>query len=80
MKKFLAIVLALCMVVALAACGNSAPAPAPAAEEAPAPAAEEAPAEEAPAAAGSGSLKIWVPDATKDFTEKQVASFMEAHP
>ena len=80
MKKFLAIVLALCMVVALAACGNSAPAPAPAAEEAPAPAAEEATAEEAPAAAGSGSLKIWVPDATKDFTEKQVASFMEAHP
>ena len=53
MKKFLAIVLALCLVVALAA----------------------------PAyAAGDKTLKIWVPDATKDFTEKQVASFMEAHP
>ena len=53
MKKFLAIVLARCLVVALAA----------------------------PAyAAGDKTLKIWVPDATKDFTEKQVASFMEAHP
>ena len=53
MKKFLAIVLALCLVVALAA----------------------------PAyAAGDKTLKSWVPDATKDFTEKQVASFMEAHP
>ena len=53
MKKFLAIVLALCLVVALAA----------------------------PAyAAGDKTLKIWVPDATKEFTEKQVATFMEAHP
>jgi len=55
MKKILALLLALCMVLALAACGSSAPAPA--AEEAPAEApaeeaaapAEEAPAEEAPA-------------------------------
>ena len=53
MKKFLAIVLALCLVVALAV----------------------------PAyAAGDKTLKIWVPDATKEFTEKQVAAFMEAHP
>ncbi len=53
MKKFLAIVLALCLVVALAV----------------------------PAyAAGDKTLKIWVPDATKEFTEKQVATFMEAHP
>ena len=53
MKKLLAIVLALCLVVALAV----------------------------PAyAAGDKTLKIWVPDATKEFTEKQVASFMEAHP
>lgn len=43
MKKFLAIVLALCLVVALAV----------------------------PAyAAGDKTLKIWVPDATKEFTEK----------
>ena len=41
MKKSLALILALCMVLALAACGgNSAPAEAPAAE---APAAEETP-------------------------------------
>ena len=53
MKKLLAIVLALCLVVALAV----------------------------PAyAAGDKTLKIWVPDATKEFTEKQVAAFMEAHP
>ncbi len=31
-------------------------------------------------AAGDKTLKIWVPDATKEFTEKQVATFMEAHP
>ena len=31
-------------------------------------------------AAGDKTLKIWVPDATKEFTEKQVAVFMEAHP
>ena len=43
MKKFLALILALCMVFALCACGEAA-APAPAAP------AEAAPAEEAPAA------------------------------
>ncbi len=26
------------------------------------------------------SLKIWVPDATKEFTEQQVSAFMSAHP
>ena len=31
-------------------------------------------------AAGDKTLKIWVPDATKSFTEEQVAKFMEANP
>ena len=52
MKKFLAIVLALCLVVALAV----------------------------PAYAADKTLKIWVPDATKEFTEKAVADFMAEHP
>ena len=53
MKKFAAIVLALCLVFALAV----------------------------PAyAAGAKTLKVWVPDATKEFTEQQIAVFMEAHP
>ena len=84
MKKLFALVLALCMVFALAACGSSAPAAAPAAPaEAPAAAPAEAPAAapaEAPAAPAGGSLKIWVPDATKEFTEQQVKTFMDAHP
>lgn len=50
MKKYLAMILALCMVFALCACGSQ---PAPAATEAPA---AEAPAAEAPAAEG------WAPD------------------
>ena len=53
MKKFLAMILALCMVFALCACGDSAPAEEPA--EAPA---EEAPAEEAPAAEPV-TIKMW---------------------
>ncbi len=53
MKKFAAIVLALCLVFALAV----------------------------PAyAADAKTLKVWVPDATKEFTEQQIAVFMEAHP
>lgn len=52
MKKYLALLLALCMVFALCACGQS---EAPA-QEAPAEEAAEAPAEEAPAAEG------WAPD------------------
>ena len=58
MKKFLALLLALCMVFALAACGQAAapaPAAAPAAEEA-APAAEEA----APAAEETAAPKVAV--------------------
>ena len=47
MKKFLALMLALCMVFALCACGQQA---APAATEAPAAEATEAPAAEEPAA------------------------------
>lgn len=54
MKKFLALLLALCMVFALAACGQAA-APAPAAQEA-APAAEEA----APAAEAAAAPKVAV--------------------
>ena len=74
--------LALVMIFALAACGQQA---APAAEKpAEAPAAEapaaEAPAAEAPAAVATGSLKIWVPEATVEFTKAQVAAFMEANP
>ena len=53
MKKFAAIVLALCLVFALAV----------------------------PAyAADAKTLKVWVPDATKEFTEQAIATFMEAHP
>ena len=79
MKKILAMLLALVMVFALAACGQSA---APAQSESAAPVEEAAPAEEAaaPAEAASGSLKIWVPEATVDFTKEQVAAFMDAHP
>ena len=82
MKKILAMLLALVMIFALAACGQQA---APAAEKpAEAPAAEapaaEAPAAEAPAAVATGSLKIWVPEATVEFTKAQVAAFMEANP
>ncbi|MBQ6396669.1 MAG: extracellular solute-binding protein [Eubacteriales bacterium] len=77
MKKILAMLLALVMIFALAACGQQA---APAAEKpAEAPAAE-APAAEEPAAAATGSLKIWVPEATVEFTKAQVAAFMEANP
>jgi arabinogalactan oligomer/maltooligosaccharide transport system substrate-binding protein len=72
MKKYLALLLALCMVFALAACGQAA---APAEEAAPAQ--EAAPAEE-PAA--TGTLKIWVAEAVVDFTKEQVASFMADHP
>ena len=48
MKKYIALLMALCMLVSFAACGKKAeePAPAPVATEAPAP--TEAPAEEAP--------------------------------
>ena len=75
MKKILAMLLALVMIFALAACGQQA---APAAEKP----AEEAPAAEEPAAAetASGSLKVWVAEATVDFTKEQIAKFMEAHP
>lgn len=77
MKKILAMLLAFVMIFALAACGQQA---APAAEKpAEAPAAE-APAAEEPAAAATGSLKIWVPEATVEFTKAQVAAFMEANP
>ena len=31
-------------------------------------------------AANDKTLKVWVPDATKTFTEEQIAAFMEAHP
>ena len=75
MKKLLAVLLALVMVFALCACGKSA---APAAE-APA-AAAEAPAAEAPAEAATGSLKVWAPEATVEFTKEQIAAFMDAHP
>ncbi len=67
MKKLLALLMALCMILALAACGNSAPAPA------------EAPAGE-DVDYGTGSIKVWVPEATVDFTKEQVAAFMEANP
>ena len=88
MKKILALLLALVMVFALAACGQQA-APAPAANDTPAsndapaasddaPAAEPAPADNAPAA--TGSLKVWVAEATVEFTKAQIAAFMEAHP
>ena len=77
MKKILGMLLAFVMIFALAACGQQA---APAAEKpAEAPAAE-APAAEEPAAAATGSLKIWVPEATVEFTKAQVAAFMEANP
>ena len=56
MKKYLALLLALCMIVALAACGQAAaPAAAPAAP------AEEAPAEAAPAAEGAKLVGISMP-------------------
>ena len=57
MKKYLALLLALCMVFALAACGESA---APAA----APAESAAPAEAEPAAAGGNLVGVAMP--TKD--------------
>ena len=76
MKKILALMLALVMVLALAACGGQTAAPATSADKpAEAPAAEapaaEAPAAEAPAAAEPVTLKIWfhgsnvAPDASK---------------
>lgn len=67
MKKFLALVLALCMVFALCACGQQAApaaAPAPAQEAAPA---EEAPAEEAAPAEAAPEIKIGYLCQTKDY-------------
>ncbi len=58
MKKYLALLLALCMIVALAACGQSA---APAAAPAAAAPAEAAPAEAAPAAEGAKLVGISMP-------------------
>ena len=78
MKKLLALLMALCMIFALAACGSSAPAAEPAAPAADAPA-DAAPADEA-VDYGTGSVKVWVPEATVDFTKDQIAAFMEAHP
>ena len=75
MKKLLAVLLALVMVFALCACGKSA---APAAE-APA-AAAEAPAAEAPAEAATGSLKVWAPEATVEFTKEQIEAYLASLP
>lgn len=73
MKKFLAIVLALCMVLALAACGETA-----------APAASEAPAEDAAPAAPEAKepikLTVWVGDNYPAVTEKMIESFKAAYP
>lgn len=81
MKKILALVLALCMVIGLAACGSSKPAEtpaAPAATEAPkaeAPAATEAPKAETPAEPETIALKVWVGDNYPEVTQKMVDSF-----
>ena len=89
MKKRIVSILtaAVLATVLLAGCGGSsgsASSEAPAAEaEAPAEEAE-APAAEAEAPAdidyGTGEIKIWVADNIVDFTNNQVAAFMEAHP
>lgn len=85
-KKVLATVLASAMVVSmLAGCGSSKEAPA--AESAPAtesaPAAETATTENASTEAvdyGTGSITIWAPEATVDFTTEKVSAFFEANP
>lgn len=79
MKKLLAMLLALTMVLALGACGEAAPAPQE--TKAPAPA-EEAPAAEAPAekaAAPSGDLVVYSPH-DADPLAAGVAMFEEAYP
>ena len=86
MKKFIAMLLALVMVMGLVACGQAPAAQAPAAPEAPA-AAPEAPAE-APAEAEKITLKVWGPNEdqvaadgqTTSFLEAACAAFNEAHP
>ena len=79
MKKIIALLMALVMVLALCACGGSS---APAATAAPAqeaaPAAEAAPAEEAPAEI-SGSLTIYSPH-DSDPLNDGVAQFEAAYP
>ena len=87
MKKTLALVLALVMVLGLVACSSgktetTAPAAdAPKTEtKAEAPKAE-APKEEAPKAeAPKGEIKIWVADAIVDFTKEQAAAWQAANP
>ena len=76
MKKFLALVMALCMVFALCACGEQAkPAEAPAAE---APAAE-APAEEAPAAEAPAAEEAAAEEAAPYHFEMLVKSFQSSY-
>ena len=73
MKKFISIILVLCMALSLVACGgNNAPA-------ADAPAATDAPAAEnnnpASQLAGTYDVKVWVAENIKSLTEQQIADF-----
>ena len=90
MKKFLALILALCMILALAACGQQAASPAPAATEAPAaaPAGNDSappPVDSAPAPAASGltdaditkDLTIIIPSGAGGATDIAVRAFVE---
>ena len=84
MKKIIALLLAVVMVLGLAACGQ-APAPAETkAPEAAAPAETNAPETEAPAAPEAITLKVWGPNEDQadenSFLKVACAKFAEAHP
>ena len=84
MKKIIALLLAVVMVLGLAACGQ-APAPAETkAPEAAAPAETKAPEAEAPAAPEAITLKVWGPNEDQadenSFLKVACAKFAEAHP
>ena len=75
MKKIIAMLLALVMVLSLAACGGE---KAPA--ETKAPAANDAPATEGAAAPEKVSLKVWAPGDEMEITRQMVDAFAAAHP
>ena len=82
MKKIIAMLLALVMILSLAACGGKT-AETPAAPEAAAPAAPEAPAAEPEnPLAGTYDITLWVSeiDGVADLTKTQIEAFMAANP
>ena len=75
MKKIIALLLAVMMVISMAACGNSAPA----ADPTEGAGAVETPTEGAQSAgnqlAGTYDIKVWVAENIKGLTEQQIADF-----